>query len=75
MEIYFCRLTRAAFICANIDFILFFISLSTEDTISSKDEERTFTDQSQENEEKGPDISTSSVTGHKSVFGGHRKIG
>ncbi|EOB05235.1 Synaptotagmin-like protein 5, partial [Anas platyrhynchos] len=32
-------------------------------------------DQPQENEEKGPDISTSSVTGHKSVFGGHRKIG
>ncbi|KAM9203575.1 synaptotagmin-like protein 5 [Mergus octosetaceus] len=45
------------------------------DTVSSKDEERTFTDQPQENEEKGPDISTSSVTGHKSVFGGHRKIG
>lgn len=45
------------------------------DTVSSKDEERTFTDQPQENEEKGPDISTSSVTGHKSVFGGPRKIG
>nr|XP_027304814.1 synaptotagmin-like protein 5 isoform X1 [Anas platyrhynchos]XP_027304815.1 synaptotagmin-like protein 5 isoform X1 [Anas platyrhynchos]XP_027304816.1 synaptotagmin-like protein 5 isoform X1 [Anas platyrhynchos]XP_038026691.1 synaptotagmin-like protein 5 isoform X1 [Anas platyrhynchos] len=45
------------------------------DTVSSKDEERTFADQPQENEEKGPDISTSSVTGHKSVFGGHRKIG
>ncbi|XP_040386670.1 synaptotagmin-like protein 5 isoform X2 [Cygnus olor] len=45
------------------------------DTVSSKDEERTFTDQPQENEEKGPDISTSSITGHKSVFGGPRKIG
>lgn len=43
------------------------------DTISSKDEERTFKDQHQENEEKG--ISTSSITGHKSIFGGPRKIG
>ncbi|XP_072213232.1 synaptotagmin-like protein 5 isoform X2 [Excalfactoria chinensis] len=43
------------------------------DTISSKDEERTFKDQHQQNEEKG--ISTSSITGHKSIFGGPRKIG
>uniref|UniRef100_A0A8C2U4I7 Synaptotagmin-like protein 5 n=1 Tax=Coturnix japonica TaxID=93934 RepID=A0A8C2U4I7_COTJA len=43
------------------------------DTISSKDEERTFKDQHPENEEKG--ISTSSISGHKSIFGGPRKIG
>ncbi|POI35812.1 hypothetical protein CIB84_000437, partial [Bambusicola thoracicus] len=43
------------------------------DTVSSKDEERTFKDQHHENEEKG--ISTSSITGHKSIFGGPRKIG
>ncbi|XP_021263530.1 synaptotagmin-like protein 5 isoform X3 [Numida meleagris] len=43
------------------------------DTISSKEEERTFKDQHQENEEK--EVSTSSITGHKSIFGGPRKIG
>lgn len=64
----------AAFTCLNIDIYFFVFSFpSTEDTISSKDEERTFKDQHQENEEKG--ISTSSTTGHKSIFGGPRKIG
>ncbi|XP_042666666.1 synaptotagmin-like protein 5 [Centrocercus urophasianus] len=43
------------------------------DTISSKAGERTFKDQHQENEEK--EISTSSLTGHKSIFGKPRKIG
>ncbi|XP_075286632.1 synaptotagmin-like protein 5 isoform X1 [Opisthocomus hoazin] len=45
------------------------------DTVSSKDEGRTFKDQPQENEEKRPDVSVSSITGHKSVFSGPRKIG
>lgn len=45
------------------------------DTVSSKDEGRTFKDQPQENEEKRPDVSVSSTTVHKSIFGGHRKIG
>ncbi|OPJ69718.1 synaptotagmin-like protein 5 [Patagioenas fasciata monilis] len=45
------------------------------DTVSSKDEGRTFKDQPQENEEKSLDVSVSSTTGHKSVFSGHRKIG
>ncbi|OXB68704.1 hypothetical protein ASZ78_010296 [Callipepla squamata] len=43
------------------------------DKISSKDEERTFKDEHQESEEK--EVLTSSVTGHKSIFGGPRKIG
>ncbi|OXB79731.1 UNVERIFIED_CONTAM: hypothetical protein H355_010199 [Colinus virginianus] len=43
------------------------------DKISSKDEERTFKDEHQESEEK--EELTSSVTGHKSIFGGPRKIG
>ncbi|XP_065597641.1 synaptotagmin-like protein 5 [Cyrtonyx montezumae] len=43
------------------------------DKISSKDEERTCKDEHQESEEK--EVSTSSVTGHKSIFGGPRKIG
>ncbi|KAM9301247.1 synaptotagmin-like protein 5 [Morus bassanus] len=45
------------------------------DTVSSKDEGRTFKDQPQENEEKRPDVSVSSTNGHKSVFSGPRKIG
>ncbi|XP_010076065.1 PREDICTED: synaptotagmin-like protein 5, partial [Pterocles gutturalis] len=44
------------------------------DTVSSKDEGRTFKDQPQENEEKRPDVSVSSTIGHKSVFGGPKKI-
>lgn len=53
----------------------FLLSLSTEDTVSSKDEGRIFKDQPQENEEKRPDVSASSTNGHKSVFSGPRKIG
>ncbi|NXT45501.1 SYTL5 protein, partial [Pluvianellus socialis] len=34
-----------------------------------------FPDQPQENEEKRPDVSVSSTAGHKSLFGGPRKIG
>ncbi|XP_050188004.1 synaptotagmin-like protein 5 isoform X4 [Myiozetetes cayanensis] len=49
------------------------------DTVSNKDEERTFQDQHQdqhqENEEKKPDVSASSINGHKSVFSRPRKIG
>uniref|UniRef100_A0A8C3KKY9 Synaptotagmin-like protein 5 n=1 Tax=Calidris pygmaea TaxID=425635 RepID=A0A8C3KKY9_9CHAR len=45
------------------------------DTVSSKEERRTFKDQPQENEEKRPDVPVSSTTGHKSIFGGPRKIG
>ncbi|XP_063199825.1 synaptotagmin-like protein 5 isoform X1 [Chroicocephalus ridibundus] len=45
------------------------------DTVSSKDEGRTFKDQPQENEERRPDVSVSSTTGHKSIFGGPRRIG
>nr|XP_009684608.1 PREDICTED: synaptotagmin-like protein 5 isoform X2 [Struthio camelus australis] len=45
------------------------------DTVSSKDEGRVFKDHPQENAEKGPDISTSSTSGHKSIFSGPRKIG
>uniref|UniRef100_A0A8B9N2X0 Synaptotagmin-like protein 5 n=1 Tax=Accipiter nisus TaxID=211598 RepID=A0A8B9N2X0_9AVES len=45
------------------------------ETVSSKDEGRTFKDQPQENEEKRPDVSVSSTNGHKSVFSGPRKIG
>jgi len=60
--------------CANIHFFSFFPP-SSEDTVSSKDEGRTFKDQPQENEEKRPDVSVSSITGHKSVFSGPRKIG
>ncbi|XP_009977169.1 PREDICTED: synaptotagmin-like protein 5 [Tauraco erythrolophus] len=45
------------------------------DTVSSKDERRTFKDQPQENEEKRPEASVSSTTGHKSVFSGPKKIG
>ncbi|XP_074889650.1 synaptotagmin-like protein 5 [Buteo buteo] len=45
------------------------------ETVSSKDEGRTFKDQPQENEEKRPDVSISSTNGHKSVFSGPRKIG
>ncbi|KAM6146750.1 synaptotagmin-like protein 5 [Phoenicopterus ruber ruber] len=45
------------------------------DTVSSKDEGRTFKDQPPENEEKMPDVSVSSTTGHKSIFSGPRKIG
>ncbi|KFZ61341.1 Synaptotagmin-like 5, partial [Antrostomus carolinensis] len=36
---------------------------------------RKFPDRPQENEEKRPDVSVSSTTGHKSVFSGTRKIG
>ncbi|KFV87114.1 Synaptotagmin-like 5, partial [Struthio camelus australis] len=36
---------------------------------------RRFPDHPQENAEKGPDISTSSTSGHKSIFSGPRKIG
>ncbi|XP_074714647.1 synaptotagmin-like protein 5 isoform X1 [Strix uralensis] len=45
------------------------------DTVSSKDEGRTFKDHPQENEEKRPDVSVSSTNGYKSVFSGPRKIG
>ncbi|XP_075577380.1 synaptotagmin-like protein 5 [Pelecanus crispus] len=45
------------------------------DTVSSKDEGRTFKEQPQENEEKRPDTSVSSTNGHKSVFSRPRKIG
>ncbi|XP_054669697.1 synaptotagmin-like protein 5 isoform X3 [Grus americana] len=45
------------------------------DTVSNKDEGRTFKDEPQENEEKRTDVSVSSTTGHKSVFSGPRKIG
>ncbi|XP_074954133.1 synaptotagmin-like protein 5 isoform X4 [Phalacrocorax aristotelis] len=45
------------------------------DTVSSKDEGRTFKDQPQENEEKRPDVTVSSTNGHKSVFSRPRKIG
>ncbi|XP_009696427.1 PREDICTED: synaptotagmin-like protein 5 [Cariama cristata] len=45
------------------------------DTVSSKDEGRTFKDQPQENEEKRPDVSVPSTNGHKSVFSRPRKIG
>ncbi|KAJ7401085.1 synaptotagmin like 5 [Pitangus sulphuratus] len=49
------------------------------DTVSNKNEERTFQDQHQdqhqENEEKKPDVSASSTNGHKSVFSRPRKIG
>ncbi|XP_076211651.1 synaptotagmin-like protein 5 isoform X1 [Aptenodytes patagonicus] len=45
------------------------------DTVSSKDEGRTFKEPPQENEEKRPDVSASSTNGHKSVFSGPRKIG
>ncbi|XP_069641033.1 synaptotagmin-like protein 5 isoform X3 [Haliaeetus albicilla] len=45
------------------------------ETVSSKDEGRTFKDQPPENEEKRPDVSVSSTNGHKSVFSGPRKIG
>ncbi|XP_037234343.1 synaptotagmin-like protein 5 [Falco rusticolus] len=45
------------------------------DTVSSKDEGRTFKDQPQENEEKRPDGSVCSTNGHKSIFSGPRKIG
>ncbi|XP_009871217.1 PREDICTED: synaptotagmin-like protein 5, partial [Apaloderma vittatum] len=45
------------------------------DTVSSKDEGRSYKDQPQENEEKKPDVSVSSTNGHKSVFSGPRKIG
>ncbi|XP_068011173.1 synaptotagmin-like protein 5 isoform X2 [Melanerpes formicivorus] len=46
-----------------------------EDTVSSKNEGRTFNDQPQENEEKKPDVSVSSTNGLKSVFSGPKKIG
>lgn len=59
--------------CADINF--FFLSPFTEDTVSSKDERKTFKDLPQENEEKSLDVPVSSTTGHKSVFSGHRKIG
>ncbi|CAM9628236.1 unnamed protein product [Bubo scandiacus] len=45
------------------------------DTVSSKDEGRTFKGHPQENEEKRPDVSVSSTNGYKSVFTGPRKIG
>lgn len=45
------------------------------DTVSSKEERRTFKDQPQDNEEKRPDVPVSSTSGHKSIFGGPRKIG
>lgn len=61
------------FLCKHL--LFFFLCPSTEDTVSSKDEGRTFKDQPQENEEKRPDVSVSSTTVHKSIFGGHRKIG
>ncbi|KAM6310341.1 synaptotagmin-like protein 5 [Aegotheles albertisi] len=44
------------------------------DMVSSKDEGR-FKDQPQENEEKKPDVSVPSTTGHKSVFSRPKKIG
>ncbi|KAM6315338.1 synaptotagmin-like protein 5 [Podargus strigoides] len=45
------------------------------DTVSSKDERRTFKDQPQDNEEKRPDVSVPSTTGHKSGFIRPRKLG
>ncbi|XP_051465086.1 synaptotagmin-like protein 5 [Apus apus] len=45
------------------------------DPVSSKDEGRKVKDQPQENEEKKPDVSVSSTTGHKSVFSKPKKIG
>ncbi|KAM6290687.1 synaptotagmin-like protein 5 isoform 4-T4 [Porphyrio hochstetteri] len=45
------------------------------DTVPNKDEGRTLKDPPQENEEKRPDVSVSSTSGHKSVFSRPRKIG
>ncbi|XP_008934263.1 PREDICTED: synaptotagmin-like protein 5 [Merops nubicus] len=45
------------------------------DTVSSKDEGRTFKDPPQENEEKKSEVSVSSADGPKSVFSGPRKLG
>ncbi|XP_071421514.1 synaptotagmin-like protein 5 [Pithys albifrons albifrons] len=45
------------------------------DPVSNTDEERKFKDQTQEKEEKKPDVSVSSTTGYKSVSSRPRKTG